>query len=208
MNKKLYLASKSQGRQWLLNECGIPFELVKQEADEYSCDWGMPLQKLTESLAQLKMEHVILPDGQDGQQIVVLTADTLGIDKQGNIHGKPRDKTDAIRMLQEFRKGAITGSGFCLERKLYEDGQWVTQEQYVGYGQAEYIFDVPDKFLDDYFKKLEELTGFNYLKLSGGFSISGYGMQFLKMLHGSYTSVIGLPMYKLHQSLDAIGFFD
>jgi len=208
MQKKIYLASKSQGRQWLLKESEIPFELIKQEADEKMCDWGKPVKILTQSLACLKMEHVQLFEGKTNQLIWVLTADTLGVNKAGQIHGKPNDKAEAICMLHDSREGLITGTGFCIERKKWFNGAWHTNERYIGYGQAEYIFDVPDHFIDEYFKKLKELTGLNYLELSGGFSVEGYGMQFVKELHGSYSAVEGLPLYEFRQGLIKLGFFD
>src|SRR3990167_4096503 len=101
--KTLFLASKSESRQNLLRESKINFKLVDQNFDESLCDRNLPLRKLVESIAQKKMEHVILPDANEQDSCLVLTADTMGIDREGKIHGKPKDKEDAIRMIKSFQ---------------------------------------------------------------------------------------------------------
>jgi len=208
MHKKLYLASKSKQRQRLLHEADIPFELINQDADETKCEWGMPLQKLTESLAQLKMEHVKLSASDNYNQCWVLTADTLCIDSKGELFGKPKDKADAIRMVKAVRDGALAGTGFCIDRRIKQGKQWLLDEHYIGYAQGECFLDIPDHLIEDYFKKLQKLTGLNYLNLSGAFSITGIGAQFVKEVHGSYTAILGLPMCEVREGLNKLGFFD
>ena len=111
MNKKLYLGSQSHSRQELLKTAGFDFEVVHQDADEQACDWGLPLQKLLESIAIQKMQHLILPDGKDGDTCFVITADTMGMDVEGNISGKPQDRAEAIEKLKSYRAGAQAGTG-------------------------------------------------------------------------------------------------
>lgn len=203
MNKTLFLGSKSPSRKDLLKDAHIPFTVVEQNADETMCDWGLPLNELVKSIATYKMENVIIPldDFKEGDSCFVLTADTLGRDTQGKIHGKPKDKAEAIEMIKKGRNGMRTATGFCIERKIKKDDQWVTDVRVVKSVNTNYIFDVPDSWIDRYF---EHSLG---LQASGSIAIEYYGMQFLKTLDGSYSAVMGLPMFEVRETLSELGFF-
>ena len=197
--KTLFLASKSESRQNLLRESKINFKLVDQNFDESLCDRNLPLRKLVESIAQKKMEHVILPDANEQDSCLVLTADTMGIDREGKIHGKPKDKEDAIRMIKSFQNGSLTGTAICLEQRNWVSGQWEYQKRIVRYAQAEYLFFIPDKYIEWY---LDNFENEGYLNVSGAVQIEGIGAQFLKNLNGSYSAVLGLPLYELRGALE------
>ncbi|NRB21967.1 Maf family protein [Candidatus Dependentiae bacterium] len=200
---KLLLASKSSSRKDLLTQAEIPFVIVEQNADETVCDWGLPLGKLVESIATHKMKSVILPedDAQEGDVCFVLTADTLGQDSQGNIHGKPKDKDDAIQMISRARNGMRTATGFCLERRVRRGNNWELDKRVLKSVETRYIFDVPDDWIEKYF---EHSIG---LKASGAIAIEYYGLQFLKIIDGSYSAVMGFPMFELREALTELGFF-
>ncbi|HEV2601961.1 MAG TPA: Maf family protein [Candidatus Babeliales bacterium] len=198
----LFLGSSSASRQQLLKEVGIQFTLLKQTADEAQCDWGQTLQKVVESIALFKMQHVIMPVGKEGDIAFVLTADTLGQDSKGHINGKPTSKEHAIELIQEARAGMSTGTAFCLEKKEYKNQQWHTVARIVRYVQAQYQFIIPDEWMDYYFSHC------NALQVSGAIAIEGVGSLFLREMHGSYTTVMGLPVFELRESLVDIGFFD
>ena len=95
----LFLASSSEARKTLLEECKIPFEIVPQKADEASTDWTLPIEQLVLQITRLKMDNAVLPEGKEGDICFVLTADTLSQDKKGNVQGKPIDRYDAIDKL-------------------------------------------------------------------------------------------------------------
>lgn len=198
----LFLGSSSASRQQLLKEVGIQFTLLKQTADEAACDWGLTLQKVVESIALFKMEHVIMPAGQEGDIAFVLTADTLGQNSKGHINGKPTSKEHAIELIKDARAGMCTGTAFCLEKKEYKNGQWHTAERIVRYVEAHYQFIISDEWMEYYFSHC------NALHVSGAIAIEGVGSLFLREIHGSYTTVMGLPMFELRESLIDIGFFD
>lgn len=207
--KTLYLGSKSRSRQDLLRQAGIPFVLADADCDEKACDWGMPLEQLVKTIALAKMEHVVLPSSaREGEEIFVLTADTLGINSEGRICGKPADKEDAIAMLKTYRTGVRTGTGFCLDKRVWRAGAWEIAERIVRYVDATYIFDVPDACIDYYFDNLPLLNnGCTYMDLSGAVAIEGVGMSFTGSIHGSYTAIAGLPLFELRQALQVLGFF-
>jgi len=202
MKNVLLLGSKSKSRQMLLNEAKIPFVLVEQDADEAQCDWGLPLQQVVESIALHKMEHLVLDDGKEGEQAFVLTADTLSQDSHGAIHGKPKDYADAVKKIKLAQKGSRLYTAFCLDKKIFKDGAWQVEERIKMSVPAEFLFDVPDDLIDDY---LENSIG---LDCSGAIAIEQYGLRYLKWVDGSYTAIVGLPVYQVRQALTELGFFN
>ena len=201
MKKFLYLASQSPSRQQLLREANIPFQLLKQTADEAACDWGLPLDQLVASIALHKMESVDLSELDKGSEFFVLTADTLSQDENGTIQGKPKDRADAIEKIKQARDGTRTDTGFCLDKKVWRDGAWKVIERIEQVVHAHYKFSIPDEWIEIY---LETSIG---LHCSNAIAVEGYGAQFLKEVQGSYTTIVGLPMYELRQELQKVGFF-
>lgn len=201
MKHTLLLASSSVSRQQLLRESRIPFQTIGQSADESRCDWNQPLSDVVSSIARYKMEHATLPEGKEDQIMFVLTADTLSQDMDGKIQGKPQDREDAIKKIKSARNGSRLCTAFCLDKKIFKDGKWVTTDRIEHVVFASYIFDVPDAWIDRY---LENSLGFSS---SNAIAIELYGAQFLKEVRGSYTTIVGLPLFEVRQALEALGFF-
>jgi septum formation protein len=198
----LYFGSKSEPRRMLLEQSHIPFTVVSQNADESQCDWGLPLPQLVLSIALYKMQHVILPDGtQEGDISFVLTADTMSHDKMGTIHGKPVDRDDAIAKIKATREGSFLCTAFCLDKKVWCAGKWEIAERIADIVSAEFSFIIPDEWIDTYLEKVP------FLDVSGGIAVELYGNQFLKMVHGSYSTIIGLPLFELREALEKLGFY-
>ncbi|MCA9769740.1 Maf family protein [Candidatus Dependentiae bacterium] len=200
----LYLGSKSLSRQELLKQAHISFTLVNQDVNESVCDWNLSLPEVVQNIAIYKMQHTILPDGDDeGDICFVLTADTLSQDPNGSIAGKPKDRADAIRMLRQAQEGYMkTGTAFCLDKKIWHEGKWHKHERIIEYVEGRYIFNVPNNWIDTYLD-----TSDRYSMSSGALTIEEYGILFFKEVQGSFTAVVGLPMYELRQALEKIGFF-
>lgn len=198
----LLLASKSYSRQKLLREVQIPFAIIGQDADETLCDWGLPLEQLVSSIAKYKMQHALLPAGKEGDTCFVLTADTLSQDLDGTINGKPLDRADAIAMIKRARHGSRLVTAFCLERKKYREGNWKTEKRIEKCVTANYIFDIPDHWIEQYLASSSIA-----LSAANAITIEEYGSQFLKSIDGSYSAIVGLPLYELRQALEQVGFY-
>lgn len=199
----LYFGSKSLPRRMLLEQAQIPFIVVSQDADESQCDWGLPLAQLVASIAHYKMEHVILPNGkQDGDICFVLTADTMSHDKMGKIHGKPVDRADAVAKIKTTREGSFLCTAFCLDKKIWQNGKWELQERVADVVSAEFSFIIPDEWIDTYLEKIP------FLDVSGGIAVELYGNQFLKTISGSYSTIIGLPLFEVRHALQRLGFYE
>lgn len=197
----LLLGSQSVSRQMLLTDANIPFKVIGQSADETACDWGMPIDQLVKTIAVAKMAHVVMPYGVEGDVAFVLTADTLSQDKKGSVEGKPIDKDDARRKLRAARDGSRLVTAFCLERKKYTSGAWRTDAQVLQTVAAEYVFDVPEHWIERY---LDHSLG---LKASNAIAVEGYGAQFFRTMQGSYSTIVGLPMVEVREALEQLGFF-
>lgn len=208
----LFFGSKSQSRRMLLEESQIPFIVVDQNADESQCDWGIPLPQLVLNIAIYKMQHVVLPAGtHEGQVCYVLTADTMSHDKTGTIHGKPVDRADAIAKIKAARDGSFLCTAFCLDKKVWRPARrsfseggtdaWVIEERIADIVFAEFLYIVPDDWIEIY---LEETP---YLDVSGAIAVEKFGNQFLKTIQGSYSTIVGLPLFEVRQALEKLGFF-
>jgi len=148
------------------------------------------------------MEHAVLPAGQEGQIAFVLTADTLSQDADGSIQGKPVDQEDAIQKIKRARDGSVLCTGFCLERCVWRDGLWQQQKRIEKTVESRYHFIVPDELIDTYINNSPSLTSSNAI------AIEGFGGQFLHEIRGSYTAIVGLPMFELRLALEELGFFE
>lgn len=197
----ILLGSSSPSRKQLLMDAKFSFRVIGHSADETACDWGQPLQKLVESIALSKMEHVDIRPGKTGGYCFVLTADTLSQDSQGVISGKPLDREDARQKLKAARNGMYTGTAFCLDRRVWHNNAWRVDKRIVRFVGAQYKFVVPDEWIEAY---LDTSLGLN---ASAAIAIEGYGGLFLQEVQGSYTTIVGLPLFELRQALTEIGFF-
>lgn len=200
-DRKLLLASKSPSRQMLLSQAGIPFMLIGQDADEACCDWNLPLSEVVSQIACYKMEHAIVPKGSEDEVVFVLTADTLSQDMEGTIHGKPADRDDARKKIKAAQAGSVLCTAFCLERKIYQNGLWQTDERIEQVVQTRYRFEVPDDQIDYY---LDNSVG---LSTANAIAVEGFGLQYLHYVEGSYTAIVGLPLFEVRQALIKLGFF-
>ncbi len=186
----------------LLRESKIPFMTVHQDADETQCDYALPLEQLVASIALHKMNHLILPDGEaEGAICFVLTADTLSQDKDGTVHGKPIDRSDAIAKIKSARNGSRLCTAFVVDRRIWRNGAWEVQERIAQQVIAEYLFYVSDEWIDIY---LDSSIG---MQASNAIAIEGYGDQFLRWVRGSYSTIVGLPMFEVREALQQVGFF-
>lgn len=185
----------------LLKEAHIPFVLVDQDANEHECDWGLPLQQVVTSIALHKMSHVVMPKGQENDVAFVLTADTLSQDSSGALQGKPVDEADAYEKIKVARNGTRLCTAFCLDKKMFLQGNWETVERIEKQVFSSFTFNVPDEWISTYLEK-------SYAEnTSGAIMIELFGNQFLESINGSYSTIIGLPMMELRESLSQLGFF-
>ena len=206
----LFLASQSTSRRNLLNQSKIPFTIIDQDANE-TIDKNLKLEDQVKKLAQLKMEHVKLSDitnyfknfnlKLENSVCLVLTADTLTETPLGKILGKPKDEEEAKNMVISLRGQSKISTSFCLEKKIYLNQNWKTVDNITQVVNSTCEIDIDDIWIEKY------LTYTPSKNIAGALAIENYGMQFIKTINGSYSAILGLPLYELRQALQAFGFF-
>ena len=202
MKNVLLFGSKSLSRQSLLNDMNINFLPVSQDASEVVDENGLPFPDHIKKIALQKMDHIIMPMAHKSEEAFVLTADTMGQDARGNIYSKPKNKKDAVDQIKALRGNGLVGTAFCLDKKKFDGNSWVVDERILGYAETSYELDIPDGWIERYLDHTP-----HYLQISGSITVEGYGAQFLKSITGSYTTVLGLPLFQLREGLEDLGFF-
>jgi len=182
---KFILASKSPRRSEILQNLGISFEVVTTDTDE-SSEERDPC-RLVEELSLRKGEAVrdaLRARGAELKETVIISSDTV-VAVDGEILGKPRDATDARRML-----GLLSGraheviSGICL---LSEDRCGVSHEV------TRVTFDALDaETIERYIVRT------NPYDKAGAYAIQGEASLFIRGIEGDYFNVVGLPVHRLH----------
>lgn len=198
----LHLASQSPSRAYLLQQARIPFVTIPQEADEKFLAWEGALDVLVLAIARHKMAHALLPtQSTPSGRLYVLTADTLSEDLDGTIHGKPADHDDARAKIISARNGTRLCTAYLLHVYRWHEGQWVVENAIERTVWATFRFNIPDHWVDRY---LANSIGLN---TANAIAIEEYGSQFLEWVDGSYSTIVGLPLYELREDLDKSGFF-
>jgi septum formation protein len=201
--KRLFLASQSASRKELLTLARIPFSVIEQRADEAACDWNVPIKKLVATIAKAKMDCVIMPTAQhDGETVFVITADTLSQSSDGTINGKPIDRQDAHLKIAKARQGNYVHTAFCVAKKRWQQDRWIIEELVEQTVSAYIEYEIPDNEIDYY---LDNSLG---LSAAGAIAVEGFGSQFFKCINGSYTAVMGLPLFEVRCVLQRLGFFE
>ena len=178
---RLTLASGSPARRELLERAGYPFDVLPASIDEPGGEGVTDIREFVQRVAWLKAAAVA-PRVADG---VVLAADTVGwID--GRVIGKPADEADARRILRELggREHELW-TGVVLWRRP-DDLQIAWQERsrvfFTALGDAE---------LDRY------LATRSWRGHSGAYAIMEKDDPYVRVVEGSVTNVIGLPLESL-----------
>jgi septum formation protein len=195
----LYLASRSARRQELLRQLGIGFELLRlREASGRQRDVieaandGEPPLHYVERIARTKATVA-------GQQMLrrglpprpVLGADTEVV-LDGAIYGKPRDAADAARML-----GQLSGRTHqVLTAVAVSNEQGVIAE--IATSSVSFR-ELTREEIDRYVATGESVDK------AGAYAIQGRAAGFVSRLEGSYTGVMGLPLFETAGILARIG---
>lgn len=191
----LILASQSPRRAQLLREAGIAFEqrsppyadpdqppehLRGHEAEEYAA-----------SLAKQKAKS--LAEVLSGPALV-LAADTICVDAEGNLVGKPIDRADAQQMLSLFinsTHGVITG--VAMMNVIQQSDNLAVSLDHSFADTATVCFGaLTDEQLDDY------LSNGDWQGKAGGYNLfdrqaAGWPIT----VQGDPSTVVGLPMQRL-----------
>jgi len=196
----VYLASKSPRRQELLRQLGVDFtELLVREAagrepdvveapreGEPAVEYVKRVTRLKASVAWHRMTRRNLTPKP------VLAADTEVV-LEGKVLGKPRDAADAIAMLAAL-------SGKTHEVVTAVAVRWEAQLA-LGVSSSHVTFrPLPKEEIERYIASGEPFDK------AGAYAIQGRAAAFIRHLEGSYSGVMGLPLFETAEILTKIGY--
>jgi septum formation protein len=187
----VYLASASPRRQELLRQVGIGFEVWPSNIVEMQRPGEVP-RDYVQRVAAEKAQHVAALIGERGLPFrPVLGADTEVVLEE-EIFGKPRDPAHAGQMLARLAGRThhvlsalclITAGGehmaLSVNRVTFGTLSGADIARYVACGEA--------------------------LDKAGGYAIQGRAAGFIARLEGSYSGVMGLPLFELCATLRHAG---
>jgi septum formation protein len=186
---RLILASGSPRRRELLHQIGVAHLVQAAAVDERAHPGEDPVACATRlALAKARAVHAVA-GVQSG--LPVLGADTLVV-QDGATLGKPRDRADAIAMLQRLSGRA---------HRVLSAVALVTSA-----GSASRLSDSEVRF-----RSLTAAECAAYWDTgepcdkAGAYAIQGLGAVFIAGLNGSYSGVMGLPLFETAELLAAAG---
>jgi septum formation protein len=205
-NSLIYLASASPRRSALLDQIGVPHRVQPVDVDE-SASGGEPPDQYVRRLAVLKAETLWQKLAAEQRQsaahqcansagagragAAVLGADTAVV-LDDAILGKPRDEQDCLRMLkllsarthQVFTAVALRASGGCQSRVNVSE---VTFRK------------LADEEIRCYWRSGEPADK------AGAYAVQGRAALFIERIAGSYSGIMGLPLFETGELLAAVG---
>ena len=190
---KIYLASRSPRRRELLKQIGVSFEVLvlrehpargfdvdeSQHPGESALDYVRRVSRAKAEAGWRRIEQRRL------RWFPVLGADTVVcVDEE--IFGKPADRADAARMLRALsgrEHRVITAVALKFETRV----ELIVSESRVRFCE------LVEPELEAYLESGEPTDK------AGAYAIQGRAAAFVTELHGSYTGIMGLPLYETAQ---------
>ena len=192
---RIYLASRSPRRRELLKQIGVAFELLLfREAPERGADIDETPREgeiPDEYVQRVCLEKAAVAWSRVEQRRLmrqpVLSADTT-VCLGAEILGKPANTADAVRMLsslsgQEHR--VLTAVAVRLDERI----ELRLSESFVRFGALD------SEEINRYVHSGEPMDK------AGAYAIQGRAAAFIAELRGSYTGVMGLPLYETSELL-------
>ena len=193
----IYLASASPRRSALLTQIGVPHRIRAVDIDEQS--FAESPRSYVARLARIKAQTLWdrLPAD---ERLPVLGADTTVALSDGqsdgtsaDILGKPRDREDGVRMLERLSQQthqvltavALRHDGGCDLRLSVSDVTFraLTVAEIAAYWETGELIDK-----------------------AGGYAVQGMAAIFIERITGSYSGIMGLPLYETAELLQLAGW--
>ena len=192
MVSKVYLASASPRRQALLRQLGIEFEVVVPDIAERRCA-GEAAEAYVRRIAAAKAQRALALIQERGlDRWPIVAADTCVV-LDGEILGKPRDRAEGEDMLRRLSgrihevltavavvHGAFDRTVLNASRVAFRA---LLQDEITRYWQTG---EPADK--------------------AGAYALQGRAAVFVCAIEGSYSGIVGLPLYELAGLLNEMGF--
>ncbi len=170
----LVLASTSPQRRAILEQLGLPFDVVTPRYEEHDAS-GAAAADLVRTHAREKARSVAA----DAGARPVVGVDTAVV-LAGEVFGKPTNAGDAERMLERLSgQTHVVLSGLCVVTPAWEElvheGTHVTFRPLTPRDLASYV------------------ASGEWEGRAGAYAIQGRGAALVKRIEGDYLNVVGLP---------------
>ena len=182
---KILLASKSPRRRQLVQELGLPFEVVDVDVEEKLSHRLSPCNT-AKALAKLKADAFskTLADNE-----ILLTADTIVV-LDGTILGKPKTKKEAFEMLRSLSgRQHYVYTGVCLKRRNCQ--QLFAERTTVHF---RYLTDEAIHYYIDNYKPMDKAGAYGIQEWIGLFGV--------ERINGCFYNVMGLPVPRICKELE------
>lgn len=196
MSDFIYLASQSPRRSQLLTQLGVPHELLLAgpEEDAEALEEVKPNEApktYVQRVTALKLEAAMARLKARGLPAApVLCADTT-VALGRRILGKPRDAKDAADMLKEL-------SGFTHR---------VLTAVAVGHGKKT-AYELSESLVTFHTMTPKQIAAYvasgEPMGKAGAYGVQGLAAAHISCIHGSYTGIMGLPLFETAQLLKKI----
>lgn len=188
----IYLASISPRRRELLDQIRLAYQQIIVTIDETPYLQELPTAYVERmALTKAQMGYSTIQSVDKSSDIIVLGADTAVVHRDV-IYGKPCDSDDAINTLKQL-------SGQCHQVMTAVAVVTATQ-QYVTLNISQVTFRLlTDTEIRNYVATKEPLDK------AGSYAIQGLASLFIKHMEGSYSSIMGLPLYETANLLNKVG---
>ncbi len=187
MQPLLHLASQSPRRSELLTQIGVVHRIITVDVDETPHRGEQP----EEYVMRLACEKALA--GQAALNIdhpLVLAADTSVV-VEGQILGKPEDREHALKMMRQLsNRSHWVFSGVALA------GDNINSS--ISASRVTFCKITPEQALA-YWNSAEPADK------AGGYGIQGLGSIFITRIEGSFSGVMGLPLFETAQLLTQAG---
>ena len=200
LTPRIYLASTSPRRRELLRQIGINFDVLTFRAGERGEDADVDETPLPDEAVERYVERLALAKAQAGMRRVlwrkllphpVLAADTT-LEVDGEIVGKPREAAEAHAILERLsgRRHRV------LTAVAMSDGERTRSRLSVS--------EVAFRRLSEHDIRRYIATGEPFDK-AGAYGIQGHAAIFIEEIRGSYSGIMGLPLFETAALLEIFG---
>ena len=198
MSDFIYLASQSPRRRQLLEQLGVKYELLLPGADEDAegIEAVLPGEApahYVQRVTGLKLDAAVARLKRRGLRAAPILCSDTTVAMGRTIYGKPADAKDAARML-----AALSGQTHRVLTAVAVQ---------AGRKRLEALSDSRVTFAAMTPAQIRRyVDGGEPMGKAGAYAVQGAAAAFIAKISGSYSGIMGLPMYETAQLLRECGF--
>ena len=194
----IYLASQSPRRRQLLEQLGVRYELLLPGPDEdaESIEAVLPNEapaRYVRRVTALKLDAALLRRKLRGLAAAPILCSDTTVALGRAIFGKPLSDADAGRML-----GELAGK---THRVLTAVALGTDRKRVLGFSESRVTFAPLSQTQIRTYVASQEPFG-----KAGAYAVQGRAAAFVSHISGSYSGIMGLPLFETVQSLRSMGF--